>query len=264
MNVGDGAGVGIVSTRAHSKTDCPFCCEETPPEPKQNNLVNSAASLRGSLNAIDMEPNFPGSDQTWEIVCTDPANPSKKVPSKVRSNPHHLIPGNASLKPNSIVDIMDSERGQIKSDIGYNVNGAANGIWLPTIPQVFYAGDQHGPKLMKWGVMTKDYPAEQFSHAEKAMMVAKRQFHDAHPDYSNHVAEKLNELHLLVIDAAWNCPEVTSSADEKAPPPYGLVAMLDGLSDRMAQSLKGIESSWRWPKFTSRHAEKFSSRSRGV
>jgi hypothetical protein len=52
---------------------------------------------------------------------------------------HHLIPGNASLGESRLKKLMTKSSAariagkarRIKNHIGYNVNGAHNGAWLP-------------------------------------------------------------------------------------------------------------------------------------
>jgi hypothetical protein len=44
---------------------------------------------------------------------------------------HHLIPSDASLPKSSLLDYIKGGN-VIESDIGYGVNGAENGVWLPT------------------------------------------------------------------------------------------------------------------------------------
>ncbi len=45
---------------------------------------------------------------------------------------HHLIPGEESLPVSNIRRYIWSSEGFIKTDIGYDVDGSENGMWLPT------------------------------------------------------------------------------------------------------------------------------------
>ena len=45
---------------------------------------------------------------------------------------HHLIPGKASLPQSTIKKYIWKSEGLIDGDIGYDVDGAENGKWLPT------------------------------------------------------------------------------------------------------------------------------------
>ena len=52
---------------------------------------------------------------------------------KIVANPHHLIPGNESLKKaTTLLPWIFGDKGKIENDIGYNVNNASNGVWLPS------------------------------------------------------------------------------------------------------------------------------------
>lgn len=52
---------------------------------------------------------------------------------KIVANPHHLIPGNESLKKaTTLLPWIFGDEGKIENDIGYNVNNASNGVWLPS------------------------------------------------------------------------------------------------------------------------------------
>jgi A nuclease family of the HNH/ENDO VII superfamily with conserved AHH len=254
--VAEAVAVAFGGATDHDST-CAFCKKRDPSDPARNRLTNSAPDLRNSLNSKgEKEPS------SWKIACVDPSS-GKQINSAVRANPHHLIPGNASLKNHPILQLVEEARGLIKKDIGYDVNGEKNGLWLPTIPEAFYGCGAVKPSIT-WGAMTGKLPDAQYDAAELAMLapVPPRQFHDAHPDYSNYVKDRLDELQTYIVLQAWNCPE--SQKDDKAPPPYGLVTLLNGLSARMARGLVGAPADWRDPKFTSRHAEKLSAKMRAA
>ncbi len=266
--LGEAVAVGGASSK-HKKETCPFCSEDEA-KSVDNHLVNDASKLRTSCHAGDRtgkpEPctGKPGSDG-WCVVYTHPTTGEEEI-SPLRSNPHHLIPGNASLKgkkyQSPLLECIEKSKGTITGDIGYDINKKENGIWLPTILEDFYAGYKGVDPVagVKWGALTRRYPKEQFSMAEAAMFEAKRQFHDAHEDYNEHVKERLQKLMDKVISRKQTCPDAGPKSKPNVPPPFGLVGWMDGLCHRMAGFLKGDPLRWRDPIWTSRHAKQFSAK----
>jgi hypothetical protein len=263
--LGESVAIGMLSIDKHKKDTCPFCADD-PPADGTNKLENSSSELRSACHAGDClglpEPDagVPGGPQ-WSVVYTHVKTGQEDI-SKVRNNPHHCIPGRASLKGNfehKILDAIEKNKGTITSDIGYDVNGSGNGIWLPTIIEHFYAGYTNVDPVagVSWGRLTRQYPDHQFSMAEAAMFEAKRQFHDAHPDYSEHVKGRLDKLLDKVIARKKSCPEAGPKAKPNVPPPYALVRWMDALSHSMASHLSNDPKRWKDPIFTSRHAKAF-------
>jgi hypothetical protein len=265
MDLGEGIVVATILVDKHKKETCPFCAEDDP-QPKTNDLANSASKLGTACKKGDIfdlpEPcsKSAGSAQ-WCVVYQHPKTDEEDI-SEVRSNPHHCIPGKASLKgeyEHPILEAMEKAKNTITGDIGYNVNGKPNGIWLPTIIEHFYSGYTNVDPVagISWGQLSKEYPTKQFSMAEAAMYETNRQFHDAHPDYNEHVKGRLDKLFNKLILRKMQCPEAGPKSKPDVPPPYGLVDWLDALSSRMAKYLSCPPKQWKDPIFTSRHAKAF-------
>lgn len=238
--VGESVSVGKILQ--HSKNNCYFCKEnkdETPDPPPESKdeaeweeddgelIGNDPGELECNRrdNSNDPRPN------DWLIRET---TKSRKANHRVTPNPHHLIPGNESLK--QVPDLLEwifEDRGQIKNDIGYNVNNELNGIWLPSNNSM--RGDS------RW----KD---EKFkvSYAERAMKKAGGSFHDRHNNpYSAFVTKILQKI----ADRMWgfesqdfDCPFHTEgeSDDELYEPPYALISRLNGVSIRLRGYLQRI------------------------
>ena len=68
--------------------------------------------------------------------------------SRVTPNPHHLIPGNESLKPSKILDWIFESKGKVKADVGYDVTNHRNGKWLPSNNTI--RGDSTTGKASRW------------------------------------------------------------------------------------------------------------------
>ncbi|MBN1602713.1 MAG: AHH domain-containing protein [Chitinispirillaceae bacterium] len=258
---GEATAISAIQTDKHNDKTCPFCAEDKP-QSKKNDLNNNASDLRTSCKTGDClgHPEPIGSD-AWTVVYIHPETNKDDI-SEVRSNPHHCIPGKASLKgdfEHPILEAIEKAKGTITADIGYNVNSKPNGIWLPTIIEHFYGGRTNVDPIagIKWGELTKKYPNDQFSMAEAAMFEAKRQFHDAHPDYSEYVKGQLDKIFDKLILRKQKCPEAGPKAKPNVPPPYALVSWLNACSRGMAQHLSNDPTRWRDPIYTSRHAKSF-------
>jgi hypothetical protein len=172
---------------------------------------------------------------------------------------HHLIPAGASLKKSTSLLKWIKKGKQIKADIGYNVNGLQNGVWLP------------GNYAMRgiWGSLKdgEDMPAgagtdgplsekpqdNKFYYAVKAMILVGGQFHDAHPKYSEFVLDCLNKIATAMVARKGFCPDC-KDLKEPFPPPYKLALLLNGVSKRMKGYLVGGPGGWREDLVTSRFA----------
>ena len=146
--LGEAIAISQIDTSKHNKSTCPFCMDEEPKTGIKNKLDNSPEKLRIACNKEDVrglpEPcTGTENSRQWYVVYTHPESLKDEI-CEVRSNPHHCIPGNASLKgkafEHNILEAIEESKGTITDDIGYDVNGKPNGIWLPSIIEDFYAG----------------------------------------------------------------------------------------------------------------------------
>jgi hypothetical protein len=234
-----------IATAAMPKLDpCWFCQEEHPADtmtneteaspqtenndnedyPPENDVHNDASALGENL----------GDRPQWEIK-----RPGDDASTTIVPGAHHLIPGNASLKKamdNGLSDFM-CERGQynLESDIGYNVNDAANGVWLPGNYQVRPGNEDY---KIKWSAYPDDFKGE---YAVRAMRKANAQFHDAHYDYNKNVLRTLERIkENMVLPEDGKCPICGKEYHEKTRPPFGLVSRLNFVSQQHRQILAGL------------------------
>jgi len=203
---------------------------------------------------------------------------------------HHLIPAQASLRDSALLGylikqgkpdkVKTSKRqytkdGYLLASVGYNVNGAENGEWLPGpyamrgVWSAFNAfpdeEDENPPDdsgLSPDAAMPED-PSTQFDYAVVTMKKAWGQFHDAHPDYSKVVKLALNTIAAKMVessDAAFceECPD--RKEDDPLPPPHYLLARLNGISKRLWFRVSGTPSSWHPDLFTSKKALEYMNR----
>jgi hypothetical protein len=168
----------------------------------------------------------------------------RPAPIEVTRAAHHLIPGNGSLKKSELFkgNYLRSD-GMAKGNIGYNVNAAANGEWLP------------GNYAVKgWGGKPADFKT---SYSGAAIDYYGCQFHTAHRDYNTFVLEVLNKIaEKLQQQEAQACPDARADPDN-SPPLKFLVGRLRSLSARLRSMLVFPAAHWRQNVFTSSYSESY-------
>lgn len=168
---------------------------------------------------------------------------------------HHLIPGNASLYTDDnklqnylvkgkTVQSNDGKKWKIKYHIGYNVNGAHNGVWLAG-NYAIRGGES--PTGVSWGKMgNEDW---QLNYVAACAKVTKGQFHDAHTEYSKSVLKLLNKIAKKLNYHQCGCKLCESKTE--VPPPYLIKQRLYNLSRYFRFNLTLSPSRWRRPWFAS-------------
>lgn len=221
-----------------------WACEAPPPEdPKPNDLAEDPDSASAAENNLHNDSSKLGRNlgrrPSWNITVSDRDASGGTVTRSVTVVPgaHHLIPGNASLKKTpSLLALMEKQKGKVREDIGYDVNGAKNGIWLPANYGV-RSDSEFGKAWSAYGF--------QNDYALAAMKRAGAQFHDAHPDYSRNVQRTLRALaDKIKLQAPEKCGICEKEISDKARPPYGLVGRLDGVSRQHRAFLAGPVRKW--------------------
>ncbi|BFU91457.1 MAG: hypothetical protein NTAFB01_26440 [Nitrospira sp.] len=200
---------------------------------------------------------------------------SKKYEYDLQYAPHHLIPGNESLKGSPIVPFMGDDdsiaeyaKGQgslIKEgfSILYDVNNADNGVWLPSPYALSMKNEwpaKPGIKVIKRRLgedvadETEDFKT---AYVSESIRVSGRQFHMRHKGYSDKVREILKTIaQRLKLMATDECPiAMTSEDDGKFNPPMGLVGRLNVLSANLKGLLVG--GLWRPPLYTDAMTEEY-------
>jgi hypothetical protein len=194
---------------------------------------------------------------------------SKPKEYSLQYAPHHLIPGNESLKGNPLVaylgddEVIKNFKEEVSSKIikgksvGYDVNRAANGVWLPSPYAVTMGSNLWGAEA---GLLALEKAegagAVDLVHRFRAAYVAEsisvsggRQFHMRHVDYSKLVKKILEKIaEKLGVFAAGACPLSEEKVQgDKVEPPMGLPGRLDALSGELKTLLIG--GIWRPPAF---------------
>lgn len=172
---------------------------------------------------------------------------------------HHLIPGEAALEKSELIHFMtqdetvtitvitpgvgEQEKSKtIEKHIGYNVNGAHNGVWLPGN---YYIRAVSSPKgFGSWSEMgSNPWCLNYMAAATKA---GGGQFHDAHTQYSAKVKELLNKIAFMLSKH-----ECDSCAKDKINPPFRIKTRLYQLSSYFKGKLTAPPSMWKLPWFAS-------------
>jgi len=203
---------------------------------------------------------------------------------------HHCIPGQESLKRSQLLQFMvkkgDSEAikggsfgdGQVWADVGYDVNGLQNGVYLPGNYAVSRLGkwdstddlDEDGPEdntpappgtlpTLSGGVKI-DNTNTQWQYVKQAVKLVPGQFHDRHEPYSDFVLSVLDKIYqnychmymeMYLNDSCSKCKKKQERMEkEGVPTPYALVSRLNKLARNLQTYLNG--TAWRPNIFTSR------------
>jgi hypothetical protein len=176
---------------------------------------------------------------------------------------HHLIPGEASLHPSDVYTKYMVEGGEIetpvkkrkykiKANIGYNVNGNHNGVWLPGN---YAIREGHSPKSgaeATWSKIVDDPKYKEWCFDYVMACVAKvgGQFHDSHTEYNKWVLNVLNEIATKIIAHQDVCEEACKNETELYPP-YILKQRLYLFSNYLKSKVKQVPGKWKAPWFTS-------------
>ena len=203
-------------------------------------------------------------------------------PWPVKCAAHHLLPGGASLSKSNLVPWLvkkgttanaGSKKGKMRphtglvlNNVGYDVNGAQNGVWVPGnyamrgIWRDFSVDEEDDDPEEGASEAGEDLsPSSKFEYAVTAMRLANAQFHDAHEKpYSRFVLRALNAVaaKMKKIVEAPACEEGCKEKIEKfgPPPPYSLVLRMDAMAKRLRTLLEGGPLSWKPNIITSKFA----------
>lgn len=213
---------GEGSGKANKETEDPPS-PTGPVESAENGEHNDASVLGGNLG------NRPKWTITHKVDPKDPIGAGKET--EIVPAAHHLLPGNASVKKAKLLHKYMVWNGQnpkgFKGPIGYDINSADNGVWLPGN----YAVRKEGDFKKNWSDF--DDPFKD-AYARAAMKNSGNlQLHDAHPAYNTNVLNTLQDV-AKKLDDLWKdeskCPLCDADLKDKLEPPYGLVGRLNSLS----------------------------------
>jgi len=207
-------------------------------------------------------------------ITNDASMPADGYPFTVAA--HHLIPGNESLKvselwrlinktndPNRRLIIYEGDtridepqtiqpintpKGtwKVAQNIGYNVNGAHNGVWLPGNYAMIQG--RNPDNTHAWKKQTEDWRREYIYRVSKEIS---GQFHDRHTTYSGAIVKNLlNPIGQALRDHLMNCPECQKKRGQEISPPYPVIHSLFKASAWLKKKVSGTPAEWLTPYLT--------------
>jgi hypothetical protein len=236
--------IGMVTEK---DVECPFHDEHKCEESLKNNFEGNADTLGNNLAVVEdnsstvLRKNGPKSTEQSDDPDKTPVENREINILKgnddciypVAFSAHHLIPAKESLQRAKDLHAFMEKKDKFCCNLGYDVNGNENGVWLPGLHAVNRKGvnlwgaastdlleeEEIGRKVVvrpdkedkskNWtyspldGPKPSDNPTEAFYptnmkwlYIQKAMTFLKpiRQFHDRHPIYSEQVENHLNAV----------------------------------------------------------------------
>ena len=267
------AGMGTLTGK------CPFNEPEPPddPNPEEEELgwddsvtMSTAQDNSASKLGNNVEEGSPGADGSWNVLGGDPPRykaaqvdtkrdalqPTVEVdgdeyPFTVAA--HHIIPGNASLYESQLFKCYMKRGGKmevkvpkrktytVSRNIGYNINGSHNGVWLPGSYAI--RSGVH-PTRRTWSLLIDDpkHLGWCYRYIAAVTKMTGSQFHDTHVNYSNNVLKLLNKLSLVLLKHQTQCKECQGK--DQTPPPYIVKGKLYRLSSHLRVKLKLSPRYW--------------------
>jgi hypothetical protein len=312
--LGEAVAVGIID---EDEVECPFDHSDEPPT-VENDLIGVGTKLaqkmksgKGTfkydkyaeafspvLNPKDRPDHpFVKKAKCVKIVVEDESGTKHEHLYPVSCAAHHCIPAQESLKESPLLAYMCKKgageplkggsytAGVVWADVGYDVNGGHNGIFLPGSYAVsgrsgFWTGkddgdedtSEDGPMDAVADVAGADSPMltgalnevsfsnRKWLYVNQAVHKCPGQFHDRHVDYSTFVQSVLAKIHANYAQLEQQkiyegkCPDCKKKADKAkelgAPTPFGLVSRLNKVSSRFMTFLNG--NTWRMNIYTSK------------
>lgn len=288
----ESVAIGVLS---EFEVECPLDHSDIQPIKSENNFVGDGGALGKNMesgkSAITYQPNLSSSpakriypsteaDNSWPVVVDG-------HPYPVTCAAHHLIPAQAALKkavalhkwmvykkqPEPVGGAGGSPaKGQVWADVGYDVNGVENGVWLPgnyavggatggtgewtSTPSALdnenasaKVGPPPPPESRKLtGLRHTFFDANRKGqYVMGATYVFNSQFHDSHGQYSLFVTSILDKIAQQYQERGYDleppCPKckerLKKAADEGIPTHFALANRLNGVSDRLSRYLIG-------------------------
>jgi hypothetical protein len=224
------------------------------------NLTNASQGAKGTVNelfaASPAEPDPAQDTRRSDAGKVRVKGDANEYPFTVAA--HHLIPGNASLAKSRLYEKYMKKGGKVKTrsgreytmkeNIGYNVNGAHNGVWLPGNYAIRRATSPK--RRVSWGKLGAEFDEWKTGYMLACVKKTRGQFHDTHVTYSEKVLGVLNRMHREFVLHQDTCEECKGKT--KVAPPYMLKLRLYGLSSYLRGKLRSIpDTKWKVPWYTS-------------
>ena len=269
----------------HDEPKCPFCKETAlrnyrtvfGAEKDEEKLRQNLKSSKQVTN--DRGPIFPfagGNDKTkgWKAD----AGVFEDFEVEMAAAPHHIIPGNTSMTHSKVETWTCNSKGKIKQDIGYDIDGAPNGVFLPHLPEIYFTRKKEAtvrdsatsPWQTKKVFQSKAYGQTWIDMSDAAkesieytiMLETSLQAHfsnhnkpyvhvNAAMNYDLECQDECDQLDDLMKAKALICPQ-KSNPDPPYNPPYSLVGLINGKSAAVLTRITGRPRRWQsWISSTS-------------
>lgn len=295
---------GIESTASSGpcSDDCPFCSNtELKGYKTKHGALKKETKLASNMRSSgqitkENTKNFSGdfyelpggNDNTDEWEADEGVFESFKV--RIPAAPHHIIPGDAAMDKSGLEKwtCHTMPGSNLKEDIGYNIDCAQNGIFLPHFPSNYFTRYAPNTEIYSstfygqtWGglsdsskesianlIMSETWLQVHFSDHGKIYRFVDRD-DDDDECYDDECITRCNQLAAYMqqrSDAA-KCKD----EDGKLNPPYGLVLLINNKSAGMKMRITSNPRFWEsWvsplaEKFTADiRSKKYGLRKRGV
>ena len=248
--------------------DCPFCKDPelkgyTTKPGKQKVEKDLAKHIRADSGSdITKDPRvgkvYPlpgGGDATKNWLAK--AGTFEDFEVRIAAAPHHIIPGKAAMAPSRLERWTLASKGSIKEDIGYSIDCAQNGIFLPHLPEIYWTKYAEGTKKRQSEYYGKSWKNLSDGAKESVAFVLMEetflQMHytnhndpyiyvDNNKNYDDECKKRCNQLSdfMEMKSALAKCPD----ADDKLGPPYELVAKINAISSSMRSNITGNPRFW--------------------
>jgi A nuclease family of the HNH/ENDO VII superfamily with conserved AHH len=261
MEAGEPVGVGV----AQCSVDCPFCKDKKylGYMTKRGDLKDErvlAANLRSSTDIAsdkavgNVYPLPGGNDSTTGWQAAAGALEDRVV--GIAAAPHHLIPGKASMAP-SRLETWTCAGDKLKEDIGYNIDCAQNGIFLPHLPEIYWTRHYPGTDIpmsryfgQTWARLSKT-SKQSIGFLVMNETIAQMHYTD-HDDPYQHVDNettyddecKLECNHLADLMQLKDIQAKCKDDDGKLAPPYTLVSRINTKSRKIQGQITGYPVRW--------------------
>ena len=298
------------------QSDCPFDHEAPEPPTVENSLIGVGGTLGRKMKNAEGTRLYAPMKQKVDAVknpkdvsshpfykknrCVKIVDGENEYTYPVSCAAHHCVPAQESLKESPLLTFMvkkgDSEKlkdatfadGIVWSDVGYDVNGSQNGVYLPGSYAV--GGGRGGMGVWASTVDGDEDDAEpdvadvaavvtsgsgsneltgdlneisasnrKWQYVKQAVRLCPGQFHDRHLPYSQFVQGVLKKMFenyrnlakkMVFAEGCSKCKDRAKLVEDHGiPTPYGLVPRIDATSGRFAGYLNG--HTWRQNIFTS-------------
>jgi hypothetical protein len=233
-----------VAADVDSGWQCPF-----DHRPRTHNKQNVLPPPSSENNAKTLSDNLDAESKSVANITIRFQHNNAKRSEEVQFTAHHLIPGNESWPTSELNKWIDDRKGHICADIGYDVNGAYNGVDLPGHTAASGWTDPRFQTRYAFGAIVADKK--------------KRQFHDRHAAYSDFVIKVLDKIATkLEVHPSPGCGKKNCGGSKAKPfdPPYKLLPRLVEVALRLERKVTGDSRKWKAPVMTSRFALMFKNR----